>query len=246
MLTEAQYDLKRAEADRRLLLSDPKVEAVATKRSEIQEAEARYEAARKEFNRIKELHSRKLISDDEYERASAIFNVSHSAWNSKKNELQLLRSAPKVEEVERVDAEIEKLRARVRYLEEQLEESAIISPFDGILVGAPTAQDLLHLARTDSLVVEVALDQADLDILAPGSQVELRVSAYPTVPHRGTVIKLRLSPDLYAVAAIANSDKVLLPEMSGYAKVSCGKISLGGLLIRKLLRFFRLEFWSWF
>lgn len=36
------------------------------------------------------------------------------------------------------------------------------------------------------------------------------------------------------------------PEMTGYAKIYCGKRSLASLLSRRLLRFLRTEFWSWF
>lgn len=246
LLSEAQSELKKAEADRRLLLSDPKVEAVATKRSEIKEAEAVYEAARKELNRIKELYKLNLISEDEHEKAAAAFNVASSVWNSRKSELKLLRSAPKAEEVERSDAEIEKLHSRVQYLEEQLNASVIISPFNGTMVGTSDSKDLLHLARTDTLVVEVKLDEADLDILSPGSDMELRVHAFPSVRNHGKVIKLKLSPSLTAVASVPNDNRALLPEMTGYAKIECGKVSLAGLSVRKITRFFRLEFWSWF
>lgn len=246
LLAEAASDLKKAEADRRLLLSDPKVEEVAKKRSEIKEAEAKYEAARKEFNRIKELRKQELISEDEHERASAAFNVASSVWNSRKTELKLLRSAPKAEEVERIDAEIEKLRSRVAYLDEQLSASVILSPFSGTMVGTSESRDILHLARTDSLIVEVKLDEADLDILTTGSDLELRVHAFPSIKNHGRVTKLKLSPSLMAVASVPNNGSLLMPEMTGYAKVDCGKVSLAGLSLRKVTRFFKLEFWSWF
>lgn len=246
LLAEARSDLDKARADRRLLLSDPKVEEIATKKSEAKEAEAIYEKARKELNRTKELYNRELISEDEYEQASANFNVAYSAWMSRKNELELLKAGPKAEEIDKVDAEIEKLQSRVHYLEEQYEASVVKCPFDGILVGTSSKEDLLHLARTDSLIVEVKLNESDLDILNPASEMELRVSAFPAKPHYGEVLKLKLSPELTAVAAVENSDGRLLPEMTGYAKVDCGSTSLANLSLRKVMRFFRLEFWSWF
>lgn len=246
LLAEAESDLRKAEAERRLLLSDPKAEEVSKKRSEIKEAEAKYEAARKDFNRVKEQHTRQLISESEYERAAAAFNVASSVWDTRKSELKLLRSQPKAEEVERSDAEIEKLKSRVQYLTDQYNASVILSPFNGVLVGVSETRDLLHLARMDSLVVEVDLDEADLDILSSNSNVELRVSAFPGVKHHGVVTKLALAPHLKAVATVPNNSRQLLPEMTGYAKVDCGKISIAGLVWRKISRFFRLEFWSWF
>jgi multidrug resistance efflux pump len=246
LLAEAESDLKRAEADRRLLLSDPKAEEVATKRADIRQTEAVYEAARKEFNRVKELHSKQLISDDDYERSVSQFKIATSSWDSKKSELKLLKSAPKAAAVERMDAEIEKLQARTSYLQNQLSASTIVSPFTGVMIGTADIRDLLQLARTESLMVEVDLRESDLDLLNPGADMELRVSAFPGTRHLGKVLKFKLSPQLRAVAAVANVNHNLLPEMTGYAKVDCGRISVAGLLGRKMFRFFRLELWSWF
>ncbi len=246
LLAEAVSELKGAEADRRLLLSDPKAEEVATKRADIKQAEAVYEAARKEFNRVKELHSKQLISDDDYDRSVSQFQIASSAWDSRKSELKLLKSAPKAAEVERLDAEIEKLQAHTDYLRDQLAASTIISPFTGAMIGGADSRDLLQLARTESLMVEIDLRESDLDLLSPGAGVELRVSAFPGTRHLGKVLKFKLSPQLKAVAIVANPNHILLPEMTGYAKIDCGRISLAGWLGRKLSRFFRLELWSWF
>jgi hypothetical protein len=114
------------------------------------------------------------------------------------------------------------------------------------LVGAADAKDLLQLARTESLMVEIDLRESDLDLLNPGASVELRVSAFPATRQFGRVLRFQLSPQLRAIAAVANVNHTLLPEMSGYAKIDCGRISLAGLAVRKISRFFRLEFWSWF
>lgn len=245
-LSEANSDLKKAEAERRLLLSDPKVEDIARKQSEIKQAEAVYDAARKEFDRITELHAKTLISDDDFERSTAGFKVAASAWQTKKSELLLLRSKPKTAEVERIDAEIEKLQARCNYLETQLKASTIISPFTGAVVGATDPRDLFQLVRIESLMVEINLDESDLDILSPGAAIELRVEAFPSLPCRGIVLKFKLAPGLQAIGTIINDNQSLLPGMSGYAKVDCPKISVASLLLRKVSRFFRLEFWSWF
>jgi multidrug resistance efflux pump len=244
LLAEAKSELKRAEAERKLLISDPKMEEIDTKLSEVKQAEAIYESARKEYNRIKQMHAKGLISDDELEKSAADFNVAYQGWQSKMNELELLKSAPKAEEVERVDADIERLRARVAYLQSQADASLIISPFTGAMVGTTNGNEVFRLARTESLMVEIGLPEGDLDILTTGSEMELRVAAFPGKPIKGEVLKLKLSPELMAVAAVAN-DGSLLPEMSGYAKVDCGDSSLAYLLFRKLTRFFRLEVWSW-
>lgn len=245
LLAEAISELKKAEADHRLLISDPKLEEIRTKKSEVKQAEAIYESARRDYNRDKQMHEKGLISDNELEKSGADFNVAYQGWQSKKNELDLLRSAPKAEEIERTDAEIERLRARVTYLQSQADASSMVSPFNGVLVGTQADNEIFRLANLDSLMVEIELPESDLDVLSSGAAVELRVAAFPSTPIPGKVLRLRLTPGLTAVAMVANKGN-LLPEMSGYAKVNCGRTSLGALLLRKITRFFRLEVWSWF
>jgi hypothetical protein len=44
---------------------------------------------------------------------------------------------------------------------------------------------------------------------------------------------------------IDNRDLLLRPEMTGQAKIVCGKRSVMGLIARRLARTFKVEFWSW-
>jgi len=44
---------------------------------------------------------------------------------------------------------------------------------------------------------------------------------------------------------IDNHDLLLRPEMTGQAKVVCGRRNIAGLIGRRLARTFKVEFWSW-
>jgi hypothetical protein len=45
--------------------------------------------------------------------------------------------------------------------------------------------------------------------------------------------------------AIENPDLLLRPEMTGSAKIYCGERRLWDVLTRRLARYLRVEFWSW-
>ncbi len=246
LLAESISELRRVEADRALLLSDPKLDEIATMRAEVRQVEAAYESARLEHNRNKKLHARNLISDDELEKKAADFNIAFSAWEARKSELKLLRSGPKVEEIEKVDAEVSKLQARRDYLQAQAEATTIISPIAGLLIAPQSDEELFHVARLESLMVQIDFPESDLDIIRTNYPVDLRVAAYPGRTYQGRVFKLNIASQPLAVAFLANSEGTLAPGMNGYAKISCGKVSLAELVFRKISRFFRLEVWSWF
>jgi hypothetical protein len=42
-----------------------------------------------------------------------------------------------------------------------------------------------------------------------------------------------------------NAGLLLKPEMTGNAKIYCGKQRLIDLMMRRLIRYIRVEFWSW-
>jgi hypothetical protein len=106
--------------------------------------------------------------------------------------------------------------------------------------------------RTDTIETVIAAPEEDIDVLAVGHKTALKVTGYPTKRFDGIVVKIQETAiaddeqNVFAVTSLVpNTDGLLRPGMSGYAKVYCGKRSLGGKLMRRVVRFFRVEFWSW-
>jgi hypothetical protein len=48
-----------------------------------------------------------------------------------------------------------------------------------------------------------------------------------------------------ATTEIDNPDLLLKPEMTGNAKIYCGSRPIFELLTRRIARYIRVEFWSW-
>ncbi|MCK4656005.1 MAG: HlyD family efflux transporter periplasmic adaptor subunit, partial [candidate division Zixibacteria bacterium] len=150
------------------------------------------------------------------------------------------------------EADIERLTAKRSYLLEQIESSTFIAPFSGRISSIGIDGEILTLVRTDTIEIVIAAPEEDIDVLAVGHRTALKVVGYPTRRFDGTVVKIQETAiadgeqNVFAVTSLVpNTDGLLRPGMSGYAKVYCGKRSLGGKLIRRVVRFFRVEFWSW-
>jgi hypothetical protein len=45
--------------------------------------------------------------------------------------------------------------------------------------------------------------------------------------------------------SIDNRDLLLRPEMTGQAKIVCGRRSVAGLIARRLARTFKVDLWAW-
>ena len=94
-----------------------------------------------------------------------------------------------------------------------------------------------------------------LDYIQPEAEIKLKLRSFPDRLFKGQVSHISFSaleqtennsPAQFAIYALVdNNDGLLKDGMSGYAKVSCGKTSLAGLIFERVKSFIRVEFWSW-
>jgi putative peptide zinc metalloprotease protein len=243
---------RRAQAELNLLFSGPKEEQVRQLRAELAQVEARLENAEAEHERARGLHERNLISDGEFELYRTQLAVGRQAKQAKQSELSLLISAPKIEEIAIKEAEIAELAAVVDYYRSQIAASVFHAPFSGRVTRARTGETIFELARTDTMRVIIPTSEDDIGEVVIGAPVKLKVRSYPLEMFEGRVNKLAIAP--YAVGEkstydvitmVPNLDGRLFPGMTGQAKIYCGDRPLIKLVLRRVVYFFRVEFWSW-
>jgi hypothetical protein len=114
---------------------------------------------------------------------------------------------------------------------------------------------LIKVASLALVEVAVPVSDAYLEYVAPEASVRMKVRTYPDEMFQGVVTHIARSAEdgRYAdnrarfsvYAAVGNQDHRLHDGMSGYAKISCGRASLAGLIAERVRAFVRVEFWSW-
>jgi GAF domain-containing protein/multidrug resistance efflux pump len=151
-------------------------------------------------------------------------------------------------------------RAEADVLDERLAASVIRSPAAGVVltarpeekVGARVdAGDLVvTVGRTDTLELELGVDQRDIARVAPGQEVRLRVDALPQRTFSGRVTSIgRLPVDAADAvrfpvrALVPNPDGMLRPGMAAHARVLTAPASAIGRLVREPVRQARLLWW---
>jgi GAF domain-containing protein/multidrug resistance efflux pump len=152
------------------------------------------------------------------------------------------------------------LRRELALLDEQLAAATVRSPATGIVLTArpeelvglrPAAGDsLLVIGRTDSLELDFGVAQRDIERVAVGQEVRLRVDALPQRTFRGRVtwlgpLPIATTPAVaFAVRAIvANPDGALRPGMVPHARVLTARASTLGRVLRGPVRWGRLLWW---
>jgi multidrug efflux pump subunit AcrA (membrane-fusion protein) len=168
------------------------------------------------------------------------------------------RGDASAERLERLRAD--RLRRDVEVLDEQIRAAIVRSPSAGVVltprpeerVGTHVdAGDLLVVVgRTDSLELELGVDQEDVTRVHAGDEVRLRVAALPQWTFSGRVVSIAslASPDPSGVhflvrALVPNDAALLRPGMAAYARVLTEPASSLGRVLRRPERAIRLLWW---
>jgi len=162
-------------------------------------------------------------------------------------------------------AEVSRLSVRQRYLEEQLQRLQVLSPIDGIVTTPKLRDRIGEAVKQGDLIakvfeirnvnVEIAVPEKEIADVAMGREVVLKAQAYPQRRFRGVVSAIapvatepaeaREGRTVRVTTRLENAALLLKPEMTGHAKIYCGQRRLVDLVGRRIVRFFKVEFWSW-
>ena len=148
------------------------------------------------------------------------------------------------------ELEMERLEVQIKLLEHRMENLAIRSPIDGIVVagdleraeGAPLTigQTLFEVAPLEKMNVEVEVPEEDISNVKQGMQVRVSLDAFPEDQISGTLTRIHPQAEMKDHASVfvaefelTNSQGELRPGMNGWAEVTSGRRSLGWILFHK-------------
>lgn len=180
----------------------------------LEQMNAKYDQAAAEWDRSQELFKTKLISQTDYDTAKANFEVA-------KSNVSVAKSG-----IAQAKADLEKAQRNLDFC-------TINSPVSGVIidrrvnigqtvVASLNAPSLFLIARDlTKMQIWVAVNEADVGRIKPGSPVTFTVDAFAGREFEGTVNKVRLNATmtqnvvLYTVEVnIDNPDKLLLPYLT--------------------------------
>lgn len=177
-------------------------------------------------------------------------------------EAEKSRANNSLAEMRIAQAQAEQAQARLALVRHRLKESAITSPFDGVIVegdlkkriGAPVKQGdvLFKVARTDQMYLECNVDERDVHEVSGTATGEIAFASQP---------KLKFPMKLERIEPVAQSkDKENFyivrcglqssvepwwrPGMSGVAKIHVGKRTFFWILSHRTIDFLRMFFWT--
>ncbi len=286
-ITEARLAKAKAELD--LLIAGNRPETIEMAQDKVEMSQRTMEYHEREHRRLTDLAKNNTVSDAKLQATHLDYDEAVKILAAAKEELQMLASGARAEEILAAEAEVQAIEAELAHYRKQLELTTLISPGKGQVVTGRLQErvgqyvqpgDLIALIQDSSkLKVEIAATEDAAALIKPGQVVKLRFTGLDGGQLIATVdrVALRAVDDSELTLAPYRTDreqlaesawqrarvhyvpvyatinpktgedisKVLLPDMTGYARVEIRRDQLWSAMSRHLNRFFKIEVWSW-
>jgi multidrug efflux pump subunit AcrA (membrane-fusion protein) len=191
--------------------------------------------------------------------------VAQKEAEEARGQLRLLEAGSRPEEIEGAEATLARLLSQWSHLEEQLRLVAVRSAVGGVVTTPKPREKIGQYVKKGDLIVEVhefatvraeiAVPEREIGDVKVGQPVVVKARAFPERGFQGRVTAIAPAAvkeeegwrgKVFRVTTtLENPDLLLRPEMTGTAKIYCGERWLFDVLTRRLARYLRVEFWSW-
>jgi multidrug resistance efflux pump len=264
-LTKTSAQIEETQAKLKLLLAGTRAEELALARTLLKKAEERIDYAASQLSMDETLFKDRLISQREFELTKELNALRKKEAEEARDHLTLLEAGSRPEQIEAMAAELNRLKAHSDYVQQQLGLLQVRSPTDGIVTTPRLYERIGQAVKKGDLIadvhemrkvtIEIAVPEKDIAAIRPGQKVALKVRAYPLRTFEAVVTAIApiaTEPDsqgqertVCVRTELENPDLLLKSEMTGQAKIYCGEQRLVDILTRRFVRFFKVEFWSW-
>jgi hypothetical protein len=153
-----------------------------------------------------------------------------------------------------------RLGEEARYLEQLRGRLTVCSPVSGLVVTPRLKEQIGQYLRKGDVIgvveepagsdIEITLAEQDVSRIEVGHPVALKARALPFEKFQTKVARIapaaghgEVQSTVTVYCPPGDLPRQLRPEMTGTARVYTGRRPIGAVLVNKLLRFVRTEFW---
>lgn len=257
---KAAADIARIEAELTRLQHGHRKEEIARQRAILEAKTSDVEFARAEADRRTKMYAEGVSPQQAVAATQHDLQVNEAARSEAAAALKLLLAGSRPEEIAVAEAQLERARAELVYIEQQLTDMVVIrAPIDGVVLTSRFRERLHEHVDAGGLVCEIAnlatvraeifVPERETDSLAVGRPVTVKVESYPTQPFDGKVDFIAPSVErsdrtntVRISVALDNRAGRLKQDMHGYGEIDCGNRTILQIWTRRLVRWIRVRF----
>ncbi len=244
------------------LLNQVRAEDVALARKRLETARTKAAFSAEAAARMEKLYATGTISLDDYDSARRTMEVDKAQVVEEQANLARVQGGAHPQEIEAARYELQRLEEQLKFYERELEDTRFVMPFDGRVVTMNLRQsvgqylnkgEVFAVVENDAtLRVDLKIPESDISEVSIGSATRIKIWAYPDKVFTGEVTEI--SPVVEAetfgrvvtvTTVIGNEEGLLKTGMTGFGKIDGGTKPVIVAFTRMIVRFFRIEIWSW-
>jgi len=249
--TQLEYNRKEVERYHKLyeqglvgsIQYDAAVNATRMSEKELQQARARLDAALVDHHRmVSSTETSQLVAQTEARAARSNFQALIAELHANREQL-------------------ESLRARRQILQREYDSMAVLAPRAGIVLGEDLrksigghfsrGQEICRIGELERFLLQIDVNERDIADVKLDGAVRFKMKTIPGRTFTGRVSKIRAESTgnqygqrVYPVEVIVeNTDGMLRPGMTGFARISFGRQPIGMIAVQKVWQALRPEMW---
>ncbi len=162
-----------------------------------------------------------------------------------------------------INTQIEQADAQIHLIDEQIARVTLRAPIPGLIISGDLSQVigtsvqrgqvLFEIAPLDAYRVVLLVDEHEIDLIQPGNEGELSLTALPSqrlhfiVDKVTPVAEAKAGKNIFRVEGHIDGDTARLrPGMEGLGKIVIGERNLAWIWLHPALNWWRLASWRWF
>lgn len=195
-LAEANLAIAQAQYD--LLKNGARKEDVASVKAAYNLANANFQVAKKDLDRIKKLFNNKSAPEKQLDDAQTRFKIALAQLQQAKAAKLKMRNFARPEELAKAKAAVEAAQASVDLAKTNINDATVISPTDGLIKEffyetgemIPAYSVLCDVLNSSEAEVEIYISELDLGKVKKGMKAKIFSDSYPEDPVLGVVTKI--------------------------------------------------------
>jgi putative peptide zinc metalloprotease protein len=263
-LRAVDADVAARKAELQLLRAGARQEELELADLAVARTEAPLRIAQAEAERVRSLASKQLATSVELERAEEQVAVLANDLAQARGRLAMLRAGNRPEAIAATQQAVARALAERSRLETEIVRLVLLAPYTGMVMTPRLSEKLgayvkagdmiTEIHAVDHLTAAIAVSERDIGEVRVGAPASLRLRAHPNQTFQGVVTRVaaavadsgwRAERTVRVEVDLPNTDRLLRPKLTGYARITVGDRRLVDVVTRRIRRYIRVEFWSW-
>jgi putative peptide zinc metalloprotease protein len=244
------------------LKSKPRHEEVLLARSALEVQKTRVQFSEAKVSRLEKLYKDRATSFEELDDARREYRVDIDQREEKEANLKLVELGASPDEIAAAEAKLKSLEEQRNYYQNIIERSTLYMPFQGRLVDLHLQQKVgsflekgkpfTIVENTEKVIAQIEVAEPDIGYIEKMAKTLVRPMAMQNEEFQGVVSiiapnveKRGFGKVVQVTTVLDNKNEMLKSGMTGYAKIECNAMPAWKVFSSAILRFIRVEMWSW-